>query len=510
MRTLTTTLCLTAATIALQAQSATRAPDFTETRRLILEGMAKDGATAAAIAVVRDGAIIWEEGFGWADQEQKLAATPNTPFLLASLAKTFEATLAAVLQQQRRLDLDRPVNDYLRTTGVSSPVWDVGGTTIRRLLMHTAGLSTFDIGCDPDVPASRCQFPSADETIRRYGIVAQDPGKYFDYSNLGFFVAGAAMARGVGRPLRELLRDEVFRPLGMVSASLGLDSAEARRVAVPFSWGQGLVREQPSPAGATDYASARGFASAHDLALFAAFHMKAHRRDQRAILSDEAIDSMQSATVSTGGADGQRYGLGWWTETQRFGYGSVLAQGGNDRAQAWLRIIPAERVAVVALINKGVGFGEAVADAALAALLPRYAEGLAARERERAGQVSAPSAAAPTMLDSTMVGVWTGRVRTADSDIPLELAIAANGEVQARIGARSDVGIVRASTVSGMLIVRIPGDLEAPNPAGKSRLTRFYLRARGAGFGGHVTTRPPSVTGLDGAVTYWAEITRRP
>ena len=161
MQTLATTLCLTVTTIALQAQSSTRAPDFAETLRLIREGMAKDTATAAAIAVVRDGATIREEGFGWVDQENKLAATPNTPFLLASLTKTFEATLAAVLYyQQRRLDLDGPVNDYLRTTGVSSPATDVRDVTIRRLLTHTSGISTFDIGCDADLPRSRCHLPT--------------------------------------------------------------------------------------------------------------------------------------------------------------------------------------------------------------------------------------------------------------------------------------------------------------------------------------------------------------
>ena len=145
MRALATTLCLTISAVVSPTRSASQAPDLTEARRLIRDGMAKDGATAAAIAVVRDGAIVWEEGFGWADRERKVAATANTPFLLASLAKNFEATLAMVLYQQRRLDLDEPVNDYLRTSTVWSSAWDVRGVTIRRLLTHTAGLSTFDI-----------------------------------------------------------------------------------------------------------------------------------------------------------------------------------------------------------------------------------------------------------------------------------------------------------------------------------------------------------------------------
>jgi CubicO group peptidase (beta-lactamase class C family) len=508
MRALATILCLTIASIVLPARSATQAPDLTEARRLIREGMAKDSATAAAIAVVRDGAIIWEEGFGWADRERKLAATPNTPFLLASLAKNFEATLAMVLYEQRRVDLDKPVNDYLRASGVSSPVWDVRDVTIRRLLTHTAGLSTFDLACDADLPASRCRFPSADVTIRQYATVVRRPGDQFDYSNLGYFVASEAMARAARRPLRALLRDEVFRPLGMTHASVGLDSAEARLVAVPFSWTRGLVRERPSQTGATDYASTRGYGSAHDLALFAAFHMKSHRRDQRAILSDAAIDSMQYSTVSAGGA-GTRYGLGWWIEENRFGYRSVLAQGGNDRTSTWLRLIPSEGVAVAVLANKGVGFTEAATDAALAALLPRYGEGLAARERERAAtQATTNSATPPTTLDSTVVGEWTGKIRTTDGDIPLELAIAANGDTQARIGARTDVG--RAKLSHGVLDLRIPGDLEGPNAAGKNRQMRFILDPRGASFGGLVTARPPSASGLDGAVSYWAEIVRRP
>ncbi len=502
MRRFTTALCLTA-TCALHAQSAARDPDFSETRRLIRDAIAKDSAIAASIAVVRDGAIIWEEGFGRADREKHLV-TPNTPFQLASLSKTFESTLAAVLREQGRLDLDRPVNDYLRTTAVSSPVWDVRGTTIRRLLTHTGGLSTFNIYC------AQCRYPSADETIRQFGIVAQDPGKAFDYSNLGYFVASEAVARAAGRPLRDVLRDEVFRPLGMTTASFGLDSTEARRAAEGYSLGQGLIPNLESKPDATDYGNARGFASAHDLALFAAFHLKAHRPDQRSILSDASIDSMQLSTVATDQTNGQRYGLGWWTESDRYGYRSALAQGGNNLAQTWLRLIPSERVAVVVLINTGAGAGEALSDAALAAVLPRYANGLAARARERAAQTSAPAAAAPPIqLDSAVVGVWAGSVRTADRSVPVEFTIAVNGEVQARIGGRADVGTARVSATSGRLVLRIAGDLEAPNPSGINRVIRFYLLPRGAGFGGHVTTRPPSASGLDGDVTYWAEITRR-
>src|SRR4051812_8373704 len=326
----------------LTAQSA---PDFGEVRRILREGMVREAAPAAAFAVVRDGKIIWEEAVGWADSVNNRRATPDSPFLLASLNKTFETTLAAVLQNSHRVDLDRPVNEYLRTTAISSPVWDVSHITVRQLYQHTAGLSTFNIGCDAGRPRDQCRMPNADEMIRDFGLVLAKPGDHFDYSNLGFIVASEAISRAAGRPLRPLIRDEVLLPLGMQHSSLGLDSAMAREAVVPFVYGRGLVPPTVTPDGSSDYLSFSGWASAHDLALFAAFHMKAHRPDQRPLLSDAAIDSMQTFTVSTGSGT-QRYGLGWWIE-DRFGYRTVLSQGGNSGAQAWLRMIPSERVAVV-------------------------------------------------------------------------------------------------------------------------------------------------------------------
>jgi CubicO group peptidase (beta-lactamase class C family) len=475
--------------------------------------MTRESAPAAAFAVVRDGAIIWEEAIGWADSMNNRRATPNSPFLLASLNKTFETTLAAVLQGKQRVDLDGPVNVYLGTTAISSPVWDVREVSLRLLYTHMAGLSTFDISCDNARPRDQCHMPNADEMIRSYGVVAGRPNVRFDYSNLGFIVASEALARAARQPLRTLIRDEVLLPLGMKRSSLGLDSAMAQEAVIPFAYGQGLVRPQPTPEGSSDYLSFSGWGSAHDLALFAAFHMKAHRADQRAILSDAAIDSMQTVNVSTGSGT-QRYGLGWWIE-DRFGYRTVLSQGGNSAAQAWLRLIPSERIAAVVLVNKGVSFGGAATDAALAAILPKYSEAMAASAAASANaQSSAPSTAPATArqpLDSTFVGEWTGVVRAPSGDVPVQFTIAPDGALRARIGTRADSGTARASAqVAGRLLVRFPGDLEAPNPAGMNRETRLYLDRRGAGFGGVITTRPPSATGLDGRVSYWAEIARRP
>src|SRR6185369_17907394 len=97
----------------------------------------------------------------------------------------------------------------------------------------------------------------------------------------------------------------------------------------------------------------------------------------------------QTVTVPTGSGT-QRYGLGWWIE-DRFGYRTVLSQGGNSGAQAWLRMVPSERVAAVVLVNKGVAFAGAATDAALAAVLPRYAEAMKASAATTASPSPAPA-----------------------------------------------------------------------------------------------------------------------
>ena len=287
----------------------------------------------------------------------------------------------------------------------------------------------------------------------------------------------------------------------MRHSSIGLDSAEAPLVVVPYRWGRGLVREPVTTT--SGYESSRGYASAHDLALFGAFHLKAHRRDQLAILSDAAIDSMQNATVPAG--TGQRYGLGWWIEDDRFGFRTVLAQGGNEGAQAWLRLVPSERVAVAVVVNKGIGFAELATDAALAAMLPKYAEGLAAKQAA-AASASTPSTATRRSLDSTLTGYWVGAVHAVGGKVPVEFVIDSSGTVRAQIGARSDVGTAR---FGGQLVIRIPGDLEAANPPGIQRQISLYLRPYKGGWGGVATVRPPSATGMDGRVSYFVEIMRR-
>lgn len=66
-----------------------------------------------AVALTRDGKIIWQEGFGWADKERGRRVTPDTPFSLASVTKPFTTTALMVLVAAKKVSLDARANDYL-------------------------------------------------------------------------------------------------------------------------------------------------------------------------------------------------------------------------------------------------------------------------------------------------------------------------------------------------------------------------------------------------------------
>ena len=80
-----------------------------ESRGLIAEWQLKNRITGMSISVTVDGRVVWSEGFGWADLERLVPATPLTRFRVGSVSKMFAAVALVKLVEQRRIDLDAPI-----------------------------------------------------------------------------------------------------------------------------------------------------------------------------------------------------------------------------------------------------------------------------------------------------------------------------------------------------------------------------------------------------------------
>jgi CubicO group peptidase (beta-lactamase class C family) len=447
-------------------------PDFSKVRKSIQERVAR--IPSISVAVARKGEILWEEGFGWADRTNRVPATEHTMYYSASVTKSFTATALMILYERKKLDLDRPVNDYLAGAKLSSPAWNPAEATVRRVVNHTAGLTTFNASSLP-----------REDMIRRYGILFWPPGEHFDYSNLGPKIIEEVIANVSGQSYSEFMRSEVFGPLGITRASIGFDPAMEKYTARGYNPVTGL--RPPSSGGI--------YCSIHDLLRFGMFHLKTRAPEQKAILSNRSIDAMQNETVE---ADrGNRYGLAWWIEEDRFGFRSVLAQGGTDTAQAWLRLIPSEGIAVALLCNSGNSSVKTVVDEILSTLLPVYAEKCA----QAAALTEAPK---PAQLPSqAFVGSWKGAIKTFRADVSLTFSIAESGEVQVQLGSQAVTVLDKpkfnkkrvAGTISGKLPIEEDG-------AAQANQVEFYLYLRDGALKGAAVTRPHP------CLPYWAELKR--
>ena len=115
----------------------------------------------AAIALVRNGEVVWSKGYGLADKERGVPVTVNTVFQVASISKALTSWGVMRLVENGQLELDAPVEQYLTRWHLPPSSYDTSGVTIRRLLSHSAGLSLHGYpGWSPDL-----KLPSLEESL---------------------------------------------------------------------------------------------------------------------------------------------------------------------------------------------------------------------------------------------------------------------------------------------------------------------------------------------------------
>jgi CubicO group peptidase (beta-lactamase class C family) len=199
---------------------------FTPFERAIAEfdaevaaGVARDGAGAVSAAVFLGKEVIWSKGYGWADIENRIAATQDTIGRTGSITKSFTAVLMMQLAERGLLDIDQPVEKYLpEIKDLAHPPEGAKPITFRMLASHTAGLAR-----EPELEgAAEGSIYRWEEkllaSIPRTRFKAA-PGTEYSYSNIGFGILGLACSRAAGLPFMELVEKQIFVPLGMTSST---------------------------------------------------------------------------------------------------------------------------------------------------------------------------------------------------------------------------------------------------------------------------------------------------
>jgi CubicO group peptidase (beta-lactamase class C family) len=186
---------------------------------------------AVSIAVIRDGKLDWARAYGFADEERNIAATPDTLFQAGSISKPLAALAALKRVDADTLDLDRNVNNYLKSWKLPDNEFTaVHKVTVRNILNHTAGLTVWGFpGYSRDT-----KMPSTVEVLDGKGNtpairVWKQPDLSWRYSGGGYTILQLLLSDQSGVPFPVLMRESVLIPLQMNHSTYEQPLPEALR-----------------------------------------------------------------------------------------------------------------------------------------------------------------------------------------------------------------------------------------------------------------------------------------
>ncbi len=443
-------------------------PDGFQAARRTIQKIVKDaGASGVAVAVAKDGKIVWEEGFGTVARGSDEPVTPDTMFALASVTKALTATGLMILSDRGAVDLDKLANEYLgagKLKSCSDPAWTA---SVRNLVFHTSGLPMHwnIFYADETRPV-----PSMDESIARFGILTRPPGEAYVYSNFGYGVLGHILARVSGLSYAAFTKKEVFDPLGMTRSLILTEADRPANLAVKYDG-----RRKEVPVSFYDHPGASAaYGSIRDLLRFGMFQLGA---GPRRVLKSATLAAMhrESGSQFRESSGEVKYLLGSFAQVDYQGVRFHSVTGGMPGAVSRLDLVPSEHIASAVLANSdGVDLWSLQREI-LAALLPALREKPAAPDRPGQG---ASKAFVP---DADLRGRWQGTLRTREGDIPAALEFSDSGAILEIGGKRCSPLSVRTELGDMGFAERVFaglfwGRVEAPETAGRPHVVHVRVK----------------------------------
>lgn len=311
--------------------------------------MARQGVPGMAVAIVRDGAIELERGYGLANVELNVPVGPETIFQSGSAGKQFTAALVMLLVEDGRLGLDDRIASHLPGT---PSAW--AEVTVRQLLTHTSGLA------DPYEALDLTRNYSEAELLALYADIPLlfAPGTGWSYSNMGYHALGFLASHVGGRFYGDQLVERLFRPAGMSTARIIDERALVMHRADGYDLEDGAPKNQSwvapnlnTTGDGSIYLSVRDFAR-WDLAL---------RRGTP--LGFEAQEVMKTPAVLLDGRT-EKYGFGWSLEDWR-GHAALSHSGAwQGFTSEWVHLLDLD-LSVIVLTNCSAADPSKIADIVL-------------------------------------------------------------------------------------------------------------------------------------------------
>lgn len=301
----------------------------------------RDNGPGCAVLVVKDGKVIFKKGYGMANLEYDAHITPATVFDIASVSKQFTGYAISTLIEQGLLSPDDDIHKYLPDVPQFA-----NAITIRHLIHHTSGLRDWPEGLH--AAGWRWDESFGWDDIQRMIRLQKDldfpSGSEYQYSNSGYTLLAAIVAKVSGVPFPEWVSEHIFKPLGMHDSRVLTDyGAVIPRLATSYS---------PSDKGyqkSTDQLTAWGsssiFTTVEDLARWVIFFQHGLESHDPVILR-----MIETDTLNNGKRINYAYGLDVEVDN---GFRNIQHTGGWASFRTIITNYPDEHLAVIVLGNEG-------------------------------------------------------------------------------------------------------------------------------------------------------------
>jgi CubicO group peptidase (beta-lactamase class C family) len=301
--------------------------------------IAKEHLPGLSLAVVRNGRVVKLKGYGYADLEFRVPASPETVYQIGSITKQFTAAAILLLAQENRINLEDSISKCILGT---PETWK--DITIRDLLTHTSGLPREGI---PTSDKTMFADYTEEELLKSaMGLpLLSPPGAKYSYGNLEYDLLAIVIERVTGRPYADFLQERIFRPLGMASTRV-----DDRRAIVPnraraYLWTSGnLQRCEPQVSPTMFIGSGSMISTVADLAKW-----------DEALNSDALLNATSRKAMWTPAklSDGTStdYGFGWVISSTK-GHVNVHHNGAMNGFVGNILRLGDDRLTVIVLVNQ--------------------------------------------------------------------------------------------------------------------------------------------------------------
>jgi CubicO group peptidase (beta-lactamase class C family) len=305
------------------------------------------GTASVSIVLVQGDRIVWSAAYGNANVTTGTPATPATIYSTGSTGKSLTATAVMQLVEQGKIDLDAPVNRYLRTARVQDRLQVDEPVTVRQMLTHASGL-TCDVRTVPIF--SRTLPPTlAELTARTYSV--RKPGEKWEYCNAAYGILGYLIEQVSGQEYEHYIVENILKRVGAETiAPVRPTALMADLMARPYVRGKDGKPEPTRQEFFDVYPAGDLYMTATDMARYLGAQLNGGMFGGRRILSAASVAEMQRNQSPT---PDRPYGFGFSVTTAPDGHKIITHTGSVPGFNAFLGGDVTARLGVYLMTNSG-------------------------------------------------------------------------------------------------------------------------------------------------------------